>query len=164
MCQVTLMCTLTEVAQQHASWPTSSKDTFGLPARESLPLQQKLNVLSLLKFGSNNVYFYLQSFIGSAHHCYSVVCMRSTQFTKMTDRPSADLTVHVNSLHFMFWAHQYLKRESKEWKGISKKKPLKQTAVPRQHPIPTMDFCLLYSTYVPYFYIYPQFHVCVHTR
>lgn len=132
------------VSSKHMSW---------LPARRILPLHQKLSTLPLLKASSNSIYFYLKGFVGSAHGCYSMVCMTSSQFTKMTNRPSADFAVHIYPLHFMFWTHQNLKKrkkESRENAGILPKtdvlnKPSKHSAIPQQHLILSVDFlCSVY--------------------
>lgn len=119
------------VSSKHMSW---------LPARRSLPLHQKLSTLPLLKARSNSIYFYLKGFVGSAHGCYSMVCMTSTQFTKMTNRPSAEFTVHVYPLHFMFWTHQNLKKkEQSECRGTSKNWGAQQAIKPLTHPIAVSD-------------------------
>lgn len=119
----------------------SSKCVSWLPAREILPLHQKLSTLPLLKASSNSIYFYLKGFVGSAHGCYSMVCMTSTQFTKMTNRPSADFTVHIYPLHFMFWTHQNLKkREQRECRCTSKNWHAQQTIKTLNHPTAATDF------------------------
>lgn len=136
----------------------SSKHTSWLPARRSLPLHQKLSTLPLLKARSNSIYFYLKGFVGSAHGCYSMVCMTSTQFTKMTNRPSAEFTVHVYPLHFMFWTHQNLKKKSRANAGILPKtevlnKPSNHSIIPQQCLISLVIF--LYSVSLPPF-------ICAH--
>lgn len=139
-------CLMTgSVSSKHMSW---------LPARRSLPLHQKLSTLPLLKARSNSIYFYLKGFVGSAHGCYSMVCMTSTQFTKMTNRPSAEFTVHVYPLHFMFWTHQNLKKKSRANAGVLPKtevlnKPSNHSIIPQQCLISLVNF--LYSVYLPPF-------------
>lgn len=141
------------VSSKHKSW---------LQARVSLPLHQKFSTTPLPKAKSSNIYFYLKGFVGSAHGCHSMVCMTSTQFTKMTNRPSADFTVHVYLLHFMFWTHQNLRRRKLKKKGGGSRdnagvlpkiellnKPSKQSIIPQQHLIPPADF--LDSVYLPHF-------------
>lgn len=132
----------------------SPKHTSRLPARGSLSSQQKLSALPILTAGSNNIYFYLQCFIGSAHRCYPVVCVRSTQFTKMTDRPSADFTVHVYSFHFMFWAHQNLKKKNRKqrMKVCFQKQSIKTNSNPTASDCHN-GFLFLCSLYLLSFYI-----------
>lgn len=118
---ITLIYTLTDVAQQQASRLVQGLlSTY--PGFYPVGVCPHIkSTLPLLKARSNDIFFYLKGFVGSAHGCYSMVCMTSTQFAKMTDRPSADFTVHVYSLHFMFWTHQNLwgKKKGKSRDSIS---------------------------------------------
>lgn len=111
---ITLINTLSNVAHQHASSLAQSLLNTH-PGFHPLGVCPHIrSTLCFLKARSNDIFFYLKGFVGSAHGCYSMVCMTSTQFAEMTNRPSADFTVHVYSLHFMFWTHQNLWGEKKE--------------------------------------------------
>lgn len=158
---VSLIYTLTDVTACLMTNSVSSKHKSWLQARVSLPLHQKLSTPPLLKAKSNNIYFYLKGFVGSAHGCYSMVCMTSTQFTKMTNRPSADFTVHVNLLHFMFWTHQNLrgkkKKEQRECRCTSKNWAAQQTIKTLYHSRAASDStCGIFRFRVSStFYIWP---------
>lgn len=146
---ITLTYTLTNVAQRQASrlvqgllntHPGFQPGGVCLYIRSTLPL---------LKARSNDIFLYLKGFVGSAHGCHSMVCMTSTQFTKMTNRSSADFTVHVYSLHFMFWTHQNLWGEKKEKRRDNTSvlpkmevlnKQSKHPINPKQHVISSVNF------------------------
>lgn len=118
---ITLTYTLTNVAQRQASRLVQGLLNTHPGFQPGGVCPHIRSTLPLLKARSNDIFLYLKGFVGSAHGCHSMVCMTSTQFTKMTNRPSADFTVHVYPLHFMFWTHQNL------WGGKKRKEKKQYT-------------------------------------
>jgi len=53
--------------------------------------------------------WYLEDLVGTAHGGDFVVGVGSSQLAEVTHGSSADLTVHVNLLHLVLWAHENLR-------------------------------------------------------
>lgn len=58
--------------------------------------------------GAGGVKRYLEDLVGVAHGGDFVVGVGSSQLAQVADRPPADLTVHVDLLHLVLWAHEHL--------------------------------------------------------
>lgn len=58
--------------------------------------------------GAGGVKGYLEDLVGVTHGGDSVVGVGSSQLAQVADWPPADLTVHVDLLHLVLWAHEHL--------------------------------------------------------